>query len=59
MIWKHMKHPNIVPLLGITIEPPQLISGWMPGGDLPKHAKDPNADKLLLVGAASVAFPLS
>ena len=24
--WKHLKHPNIVPLLGVTIDPPQLIS---------------------------------
>ena len=56
-MWKHMKHPNMVPLLGVTIEPPQLISGWMPGGDLPTHVKNPNTDRLLLVGAVSTIFP--
>lgn len=31
--WKHLKHPNILPLLGVTLSPHQLVSNWMTGGD--------------------------
>ena len=31
---KHIAHPNIVPLLGVIVNPLELISDWMPGGDL-------------------------
>jgi len=49
-MWKQLAHPNIVPLLGVTIEPFQLILNWMPGGDLPKYIKkNPNVDRLGLV----------
>ena len=54
--WKRMVHPNVVPLLGITIsEQLQLISNWMPGGDLSKYIKEyPNVDRLALVGVPRV-----
>lgn len=46
-----MIHPNIVPLLGVTIEHFQLISNWMSGGHLLDHIKEnPDADRLRLVG---------
>lgn len=45
-------HPNIVPLLGSTITPFQLISDWMPGGDLLEYIKNnPDAYRLGLVCA--------
>lgn len=48
---KYLKHPNIVPLLGVTIDPLELIFDWMPGGDLPEYiANHPDADRLSLVG---------
>ena len=37
MVWRHTTHPNIVPLLCATIDPPQLISDQMPGGDLTEY----------------------
>ncbi|KAF9650992.1 kinase-like protein [Thelephora ganbajun] len=37
VMWKRLAHPNIVPLLGITLEPLQLISTWMPGGELKEY----------------------
>jgi hypothetical protein len=47
-----LEHKNIVPLLGITLAPLQLISDWMPGGDLTEYIKkDPDVDRLDLVGA--------
>ena len=57
-MWKHLKHPNIVPFLGaITADPLQLVSEWMPGGNLTEYVtchSDP--DRLSLVGAPSIVF---
>ena len=51
VMWRYLTHPNIVPLLGVSIVPFQLISKWMPGGDLPGYIqKNPSADRLELVG---------
>lgn len=50
-MWKHLKHPNVVPLLGITSAPLQVISEWMSGGNLPGYIKEnPDVDRLRLVG---------
>jgi len=50
VVWKHLAHPNIVPLLGVTIDPLQLISDRMPGGNLTEYiANNPEADRLRLV----------
>ena len=47
---KYLEHPNIVPLLGVTTEPLELISDWMPGGDFLGYiATHPDADKFALV----------
>ena len=55
-MWKHLTHPNVLSLLGATIAPKfQLISNWMPGGDLPGYIKmNPNADRLKLAGVPSI-----
>jgi len=59
-MWKRLTHPNIVPLLGITITPFQLISNWMPGGDLPEYIKrNSDTDQLGLVGAPPKYCPIS
>ena len=50
VVWKYLEHPNILPLLGATISPPQLVSAFMPAGDLSKYVKEnPNADRVGLV----------
>ena len=52
---KHSTHPNIPSLLGVSIAPFQLVSNWMPGGDLPGYIeKNPNADRLKPAGAPPV-----
>jgi len=56
-MWKRLTHPNVLPLLGISITPPQLISEWMPGGDLPKYIeKNPEVNRLGLVCLPRVVF---
>jgi serine/threonine protein kinase len=56
-VWNRLKHKNIVPLLGITPSPLQLVSDWMPGGDLREYIKKyPDADRFGLVGVPPVAF---
>ena len=56
-MWRHLKHPNILPLLGVTITPFQLISDWMSGGDLLRYVeKNPNVDRLKLVGVPFATF---
>jgi len=56
-MWKRLTHPNILPLLGITITPLQLVSNWMPGGDLPGYIeKRSDADRLKLVGVSPVVL---
>lgn len=58
VVWKRLTHPNILPLLGTTITPLQLVSDWMPGGDLPSYLKkNPNADQVGLVGVLPVESP--
>ena len=50
-MWRHLTHPNIVPLLGVTLEPLQFISAWVPGGELKEYIIDnPDTDRLALVG---------
>ena len=57
VVWKHLVHPNIVPLLGATIDPPQLISDRMPGGSLTEYiASHPDADRISLVGDHSASL---
>ena len=54
VLWKHLAHPNIVPLLGATINPPQLISDWMPGGSLTEYITcHSDADGISLVSDLS------
>jgi len=56
-VWKRLKHPNLIPFLGTTTTPLQLISEWMSGGTLPGYIKKhPDADRLGLVCVASVVF---
>ena len=59
VMWKTLKHPNILPLLGAIISPPQLVSIFMPAGDLSKYLqKNPDANRLGLVGVDLLANPM-
>ena len=58
-MWKRLTHPNIIPLLGVTISPRlQLISDWMSGGELREYiGKHPDPDRRGLVGVPLVVIP--
>ena len=57
VMWKRLTHTNIVPLLGVTIDPFQLVSDLVSGGDLPNYMKtNPNADRPRLVGVPAFVF---
>ena len=57
VVWKHLAHPNIVPLLGVTIDPPQLISDRMPGGNLTEYITGhPDANRIRLVSDLSTSL---
>jgi hypothetical protein len=56
-MWKRLTHPNVLPLLGVTLAPLQLVSNWMTDGDLLDYIKKhSDADRLGLVGVPPVAF---
>jgi len=56
-VWKRLEHENVVPFLGITSTPLQLISEWMPGGGLAEYIKkNPDADRFGLVGVFLAVF---
>ena len=51
VMWKYLKHQNILPLIGVSTSPIQLISKWMPGGNLSEYiGEHPEADRVRLVG---------
>lgn len=57
---KYLQHPNIVPLLGVTVDPLELISEWMSGGDLPGYISNhPEADRHSLVRISSITLQRS
>ena len=50
-MWKRLIHPNVLPLLGVTIDDFQLVSNWMSGGHLLGYIQNnSDADRLALVG---------
>ena len=57
-MWKCLDHPNIVAFKGATLNPLQLVSEWMPGGELRRYLKkNPDANHINLVGPNSYPLP--
>jgi len=64
VMWKRLKHPNIVRFIGATIESLQIASEFIPGGDLTSYINsNPEADRMALVSLSwafqtdSLRFP--
>ena len=50
MTWKRLNHVNVVPFIGVTFAPLQIVSEWMSGGDLTAHIKsNPQTNRISLV----------
>ena len=52
MTWKTLNHPNLLPLLGVTMTKNQLamVSEWISKGNIVEFAgAEPNVDRLGLV----------
>jgi len=55
-VWKRLRHPNVVPFLGVISKPLQLVSEWMPNGTLTNYIrKIPGANRIALVSPFSAA----
>jgi len=51
-MWKGLRHPNVLPLLGVMMTETRfaVISEWMANGNVNEFMKErPDADRLLLV----------
>jgi hypothetical protein len=55
--WKFLRHPNVLPLRGVTRQDSRLamISNWMADGNINEFVKShPEVDRLDLVGSRSM-----
>ena len=60
LIWKHLSHPNVLPLFGVSVSKnPQhfrIITEWMPNGDVAEYISlNPGANRLRLVSPACIS----
>ena len=50
VVWKRLRHPNVVPFLGVTMTQLQLVSEWMTNGTLTEYVNmKPHVDRISLV----------
>ena len=50
VVWKQLIHDNIVPFRGVTLDPFQIVSEWIPCGDLTGYINtNPHVNPIKLV----------
>jgi len=52
--WKHLRHPNILPLIGVTVSNQRfaMVSAWMENGNINEFVgKDQHVNRIELVCA--------
>ena len=57
VIWRHLQHPNILPLIGVVIGPERysLISDWMDNGTINTFTEmNPDVNRVGLVGSHAI-----
>jgi serine/threonine protein kinase len=53
--WKRLEHPNVVAFIGVTQNPLQIVSDWMPNGTLREYVNEnPGANRVGLVSFSSI-----
>ena len=60
-MWKTLRHPNVLPLIGVTMSETQfvMVSDWMVNGNINDFVKaHPDANRLELVGSSLVISQL-
>jgi serine/threonine protein kinase len=58
--WKHLRHPNILPLLGVTVGEHRfaMVSEWMENGDINGFVrKDKHVNRTELVRRPPIPTP--
>jgi len=53
--WKHLRHPNILPLIGVTVSNQRfaMVSAWMENGNINEFVeKDRHVNRIELVCVA-------
>ena len=62
MTWKTLRHPNVLPLKGVTMSETQfaMVSEWMVNGNINDFVKaNPDANRFELVGMVSFKVRLA
>ncbi|KAF9785472.1 kinase-like domain-containing protein [Thelephora terrestris] len=50
IMWKRFRHPNVVAFIGVTRNPLQFVSEWVPNGTLTQYVnKNPGANRIGLL----------
>jgi len=53
--WKHLRHPNVLPLIGVTVSKQRfaMVSAWMGNGNINRFIeKDQHVNRIELVRVA-------
>ena len=62
MTWKALRHPNVLPLIGVTMSDTQfaMVSDWMVNGNINDFVKaHPDANRIELVKCSLKVLPSS
>ena len=62
MTWRSLRHPHVLPLVGVTMTETQftMVSEWMVNGNINDFVKaHPDIDRLGLVGFSFKSLPPS
>ena len=54
-VWAKLNHPNILRCFGITVDPFQIVTEWMPNGQAMVYVQEhQDADRVRLVGSLTL-----
>ena len=53
VVWKRLNHPNLIPFIGVTTNPLQIISDWVPNVTLTEFVEGtPGVVRISLVSSS-------